>query len=94
MNLQQVRWLLVKVLPRPHSLASQAKMPHWLPEHIVIISDLSTAKVFNVQAVSKDRSGNQVKSEGQSTIVGRASDSVLSIIFNTLQQMFGFLGEN
>ena len=63
-------------------------------EHIVIISDLSTAKVFNVQAVSKDRSGNQVKSEGQSTIVGRASDSVLSIIFNTLQQMFGFLGEN
>lgn len=63
-------------------------------EHIVIISDLATAKVYNVQALSKDKSGNQVKSDGQTTIVGRASDSVLSIIFNTLQKMFGFLGEN
>lgn len=63
-------------------------------EHIVIISDLSTAKVYNIQALSKDKSGNQVKSDAQSTIVGRASDSVLSIIFNTLQKMFGFLGEN
>ena len=62
-------------------------------EHIVIVSDLSTAKVYNVQALSKDRSGNQVKSDPQSTIVGRASDSVLSIIFNTLQKMFGFLGK-
>ena len=62
-------------------------------EHIVIISDLATAKVYNVQAMSKDKSGNQVKSDAQSTIVGRASDSVLSIIFNTLQKMFGFLGE-
>jgi hypothetical protein len=62
-------------------------------EHIVIISDLSTAKVYNVQAVARDKAGNQAKSEGQSTIVGRASDSVLSIIFNTLQKMFGFLGQ-
>jgi hypothetical protein len=46
-----------------------------------------------VQAVARDKAGNQAKSEGQSTIVGRASDSVLSIIFNTLQKMFGFLGQ-
>lgn len=63
-------------------------------EHIVIISDLSTAKVYNVQALSKDKANNQAKSESQSTIVGRASDSILSIIFNTLQKLFGFLGNN
>ena len=63
-------------------------------EHIVIISDLSTSKVYNVQAMSKDKANNQAKSEPQSTIVGRASDSILSIIFNTLQNLFGFLGSN
>lgn len=62
-------------------------------EHTVVISDLSTAKVYNVVAMSKDKAGNQAKSESQSSIIGRASDSVLSIIFNTLQKIFGFLGK-
>lgn len=59
-------------------------------DHVVIISDLSTSQVYSVQAISRDKASNSVTSEKRSAIVGRASDSVLSIIFNVLQQIFGF----
>lgn len=58
-------------------------------EHVVIVSDLSTSQVYSVQAVAKDVSKNEAKSKKVSTITGRASDNVLTIIFNALQQIFG-----
>lgn len=58
-------------------------------EHVVIVSDLSTSQVYSIQAIAKDASRNEVKSKKTSTITGRASDSVLTIIFNALQQVFG-----
>jgi hypothetical protein len=59
-------------------------------EHIVIVSDLPTSKLYSIQPLSKDKSGNEGKGEVQSAIVGKASDSVLTIILNTLQDIFGF----
>lgn len=59
-------------------------------EHVVIISDLSPAQVYNVQAVSRDNARNEAKSEGEAAIINRATDSILSIIVNVLQQIFGF----
>lgn len=59
-------------------------------EHVVIVSDLSTARVYNVQAISRDKARNEGKSESQSTIINRGTDSILSIIVNVLQQIFGF----
>ncbi len=59
-------------------------------EHIVIVSDLPTSKVYSIQPVSKDKSGNAGVGEPQSAIIGRASDSVLTIILNSLQKVFGF----
>lgn len=59
-------------------------------EHVVIVSDLPTSRVYSMQPVSKDRSGNSGTGEIQSAIVGRASDSVLTIILNTLKKVFGF----
>ncbi len=59
-------------------------------EHIVIISDLPTSKVYSVQPVSRDRGGNAGLGEPQSTIIGRASDSILTVIINSLQKIFGF----
>ena len=59
-------------------------------EHIVIVSDLPTSKLYSIQPLSKDKSGNEGKGEVQSAIVGKASDSVLTIILNTLQGIFGF----
>jgi hypothetical protein len=59
-------------------------------EHIVIVSDLPTSRVYSIQPVSVDKSGNEGVGETQTAIVGRASDSVLTIILNTLQGVFGF----
>ena len=60
-------------------------------QHTVIVSDLATSKVFHLRAESRDRAGNAGTSEDRSTIIGRASDSVLSIIFNALSKVFSFL---
>ena len=59
-------------------------------EHIVIVSDLPTSKLYSIQPLSKDKSGNEGAGDVQSAIVGKASDSVLTIILNTLQDIFGF----
>lgn len=59
-------------------------------DHIAIISDLSPSRSYNVRPVGADRSGNRGTGGTQSTIIGRATDSVISIIFNTLQKLFGF----
>lgn len=59
-------------------------------EHIVIISDLPTSRVFTVAPISGDDAKNYAEGEGQPAIIGRASDSVLTIILNTLRSVFGF----
>ncbi len=58
-------------------------------EHIVIVSDLPTSKVYSVQPISRDKSGNAGTGDPQSAIIGRASDSVLTIVINTLRKVFG-----
>lgn len=58
-------------------------------EHIVIVSDLPTSRVYSLRPVSRDRSLNAGFGETQSAIIGRASDSVLTIILNTLKNVFG-----
>lgn len=62
-------------------------------EHIAIISDLSPSKAYNVRPVSRDKADNQGIGGSQSIIIGRATDSIISIIFNTLQRMFGFTSQ-
>ncbi len=59
-------------------------------EHIVIVSDLPTSKVYSIQPISKDKSGNSGKGQTQSAIIGRASDNVLTIVLNSLKKVFGF----
>lgn len=58
-------------------------------EHIVVISDLSTSQVYYVEPRSYDKGRNLSSGEQQVAIVGRASDNVLGIIVNALQQLFG-----
>lgn len=59
--------------------------------HVVVVSDLPTSAIYQLQALSADKADNVGKSEGQSTIIGHASDNVLSIVFTALQNIFGFL---
>ncbi len=59
-------------------------------EHIVIVSDLPTSKVYSVQPISQDNGKNSGVGEIKSAIIGRASDSVVTIVLNTLKKVFGF----
>ena len=58
-------------------------------EHIVVISDLPTSRVYSIQPISRDKAGNPGTGTPESAIIGRASESVLTVIFNTLQKVFG-----
>lgn len=59
-------------------------------EHIVVISDLPTSRIYSVQPIAKDGSGNAGFGDINSAIIGRASDSVITIVLNTLRRVFGF----
>lgn len=59
-------------------------------EHISIVSDLTPSKAYNVRPLSRDKASNKATGTTQTVIIGRATDSVISIIFNTLQRMFGY----
>lgn len=59
-------------------------------EHIVIISDLATSKVYTVQPISNDKASNTTTGETGSAIISRATDSVMTIVLNSLKQIFGF----
>lgn len=58
-------------------------------EHIVIVSDLPTSKVYSLQPVSRDKAENVGNGPVQSAIIGRASDDVLTIVLETLKNIFG-----
>jgi hypothetical protein len=58
-------------------------------DHAVVVSNLSTSQIFHLQALSKDSANNQARSDSRTTIIGNATDSVISIIFNALQKVFG-----
>jgi len=58
-------------------------------DHVVIVSDLATSKVYHIQPMSKDKAGNLAKGTDQSAIIGQATDNVLTIILNSLQKVFG-----
>ena len=59
-------------------------------EHVVVVSDLTTSSIYQVQAVSSDKAGNESSSDAQTAIIGRGTDSIFSVIFNALQAIFGF----
>lgn len=58
-------------------------------EHLVIVSDLPPSKVYSIAPQSRDKAGNQTTAKSQAAIIGRATDSVLSIVLNTLKNVFG-----
>lgn len=60
--------------------------------HIVIITGLSPSKVYHLRAISKDATGNQVKSIDIVTITPKATDSAFDLVITNLAEAFGFLG--
>ena len=58
-------------------------------EHIVVVSDLPTSKVYSLQVISYDKARNAGLGIPESAIIGRGSDNALTIILDTLQKVFG-----
>ena len=61
-------------------------------EHVVIISDLSISSIYQIQPLSKDKAANESKGANQSAIIGRGTEDVFTIIFNSLRNIFGIKG--
>ncbi len=58
-------------------------------QHIVVLSNLPTSKVYSIQVMSYDKARNIGTSEAQTAIIGRANESVLTLILSSLQRIFG-----
>lgn len=58
-------------------------------EHVVVVSNLSLSSIYQVKAISHDKSGNLAQSDPETVIIGRGSDNIFSIIFSSLQRIFG-----
>lgn len=61
--------------------------------HIVIISNLTAAKVYHLRAISVDKAKNQGASIDTVSITPKQTDNALDLVITNLQQVFGFLGE-
>lgn len=59
-------------------------------EHIVIIADLATSRVYSVRPISKDKATNEVNGSTKSAIIEKPSDNVMTIVLNALKGVFGF----
>jgi len=66
-----------------------AESPQLVNNHVVVISGLATSEVYHVEVVSNDADGIKGVSTDQTTIIGQSSDNALSIVFNSLQNIFG-----
>ena len=60
--------------------------------HVVVISNLATSKVYHLRAISTDSAGNEGHSVDTVTITPKATDNALNLVISGLQQAFGFLG--
>ncbi len=60
--------------------------------HLVVISELSPAKVYHLRAISKDSFGNEALSLDKVVITPKATENALDLVVTNLSAAFGFLG--
>lgn len=60
--------------------------------HLVVISELSPAKVYHLRAVSKDSFGNKSESVDKVVITPKATENALDLVITSMSSIFGFLG--
>jgi hypothetical protein len=70
----------------PNKTAEDAQLS---TEHVVIISDLAVSNVYHLQPISSDRSHNITSGDDHSAVIGRPTESILNIILNSIQGIFG-----
>jgi len=61
-------------------------------DHLVVISDLAPAKTYHFRTVSRDKAGNQTKSDSYTVLTSRKRESFLQLIISNLEESFSWLG--
>ncbi|MFH1207333.1 MAG: fibronectin type III domain-containing protein [Patescibacteria group bacterium] len=61
-------------------------------EHLMVIGGLTPAKTYHFRVVSRDKAGNESKSQGYSILTSRARQSFLQIVIGNLEDTFSWLG--
>ncbi len=61
-------------------------------DHLVVIGGLTPAKTYHFRVVSKDKAGNESKSQGYSILTSRARQSFLQIVIGNLEDTFSWFG--
>ena len=59
--------------------------------HLVVISNLTPAKVYHLRALSKDKANNIGQSIDTVTITPKPLDNALDLVITNLREVFGFL---
>ncbi len=59
--------------------------------HVVVVSNLNTSKVYHLRTISRDKAGNVANSIDTVTITPKASDNALNLVISNLGEVFGFL---
>lgn len=60
--------------------------------HLMVISNLSPAKVYHLKVLSMDEADNEAQSVERVIITPKATKSALNLVVSNLSQAFGFLG--
>jgi hypothetical protein len=60
--------------------------------HLVVIPNLSPAKVYHLKVLSSDDANNEAESIERVVITPKATKSALNLVVSNLSQAFGFLG--
>ena len=60
-------------------------------DHIIISSAFAPGKVYSYKVESTDSGGNKAESESYTLLTPRPQESVVDLIVNNLEEMFGFL---
>lgn len=59
--------------------------------HLVVISELSPAKVYHLRAISKDEYGNTAESIDKVVITPKATENALDLVITSMSSIFEFL---
>ena len=61
-------------------------------QHLVIVSDLTPSVPYHLRVVSADKANNIAKSGNVTAITGEVQKSILQLILDILNKMFGWMG--
>ncbi len=62
-------------------------------EHLLVVGGLTPAKTYHFRVISKDKAGNESKSQAYSILTSQARQSFLQIVIGNLEDTFSWLGD-